>query len=185
MATSCMFCNTAFCLTHVAILNQAPNSGFLDDLQAVRGPVRRLERRSMPRKHGNKSIATAYYTAPDNAEISALVQQAAAVFEDHLCFLTLFFLRKVAGESVRSKWHELGSSLFISWAKKLSNLTQFILHKSRISMKTACRATNSTPRRSAKHSANLTFLRIRTHTSFLFSSLSHGNLPARGTWEDL
>ena len=185
MATSCMFCNTAFCLTHVAILNQAPNSGFLDDLQAVRGPVRRLERRSMPRKHGNKSIATAYYTASDNAEISALVQQAAAVFEDHLCFLTLFFLRKVAGESVRSKWHELGSSLFISWAKKLSNLTHFILHKSRISMKTACRATNSTPRRSAKHLANLTFLRIRTHTSFLFSSLSHGNLPARGTWEDL
>ena len=53
MATSCMFCNTAFCLTRVAILNQAPNSGFLDDLQAVRGPVRRLERRSMPRKHGN------------------------------------------------------------------------------------------------------------------------------------
>ena len=91
MATSCMFCNTAFCLTRVAILNQAPNSGFLDDLQAVRGPVRRLERRSMPRKHGNKSIATAYYTAPDNAEISALVQQAAAVFGSLVLPHSFFF----------------------------------------------------------------------------------------------
>ena len=69
--------NKLYVLQHCILLDaccdpQAPNSGFLDDLQAVRGPVRRLERRSMPRKHGNKSIATAYYTAPDNAEISAL-----------------------------------------------------------------------------------------------------------------
>ena len=30
------------------------------------------------------------FRAPDNAEISALVQQAAEVFEDCLCFLTGF-----------------------------------------------------------------------------------------------
>ena len=51
---------TRYVLQHCILLDaccdpQAPNSGFFDDFQAVRGPVQRLERRSMPRKHGNCS----------------------------------------------------------------------------------------------------------------------------------